>query len=138
MSVRRLAGVIAGAFLAVALVVPIANAGEGDDATTVTFQQPVRIPGHVLAPGTYYFTCIDDGQDADTNLILVYNGDRTRFIGIVETLPVERQYASDRTVLTLAEGTKGHPPALVDWFYPGSLEGRQFLYSPRRESRIEQ
>lgn len=28
-----------------------------------------------------------------------------------------------------------HP--LVSWFYPGSLEGHEFLYSPRREQQIE-
>lgn len=138
MSMQRLAGVIAGVLLALGLLATSANAGQGNQATVLTIQQPMRIPGHVLQPGTYFFTRVDDGQNSDTNLILVYNQDRTHLIAMVMTQPVERLYVSGKTVLTFAEGPAAQPVALVDWFYPGSLEGHQFLYSPNREHQIEQ
>jgi hypothetical protein len=32
-----------------------AHASEWDEATKITFNQPVQVPGHTLAPGTYLF-----------------------------------------------------------------------------------
>jgi hypothetical protein len=137
MSIRRFITITAGGLLAAALFVPVAHAGVGDQAIFVTFQQPVRIPGHTLAPGTYYFARIDGGSSADASTFVVYKGDRSHPVAVIETQPVDRQDVTNRIILTFSEGAKGRPPALVEWFYPGELEGHQFAYSAKRERRIE-
>jgi hypothetical protein len=138
MSARIFAGVIAGMLFAVGGAVSQAHASEMDEGTTITFAQPVEIPGHVLEPGSYYFVRIDHGNSPDVNLIQVFKSDQTKVIATIQTATAERQRASGKTVLTFAEGANDGPPALVDWFYPGSLEGHQFLYPKREEQHIEE
>lgn len=137
MSMRRFAIIAGGAVLAAALFVPLAHAGTMNQSMFITVQQTVRIPGTILTPGTYYITRIDSGVSADMNTFVVYNQARNFPITIVQTLPVERRDATNRIILTFSESSKGHPPALVEWFYPGELEGHQLVYSSAREKRIE-
>jgi len=43
---------ILGLLLAFAIILPAARADEYDQASQLTFSQPVQIPGHVLPAGT--------------------------------------------------------------------------------------
>jgi hypothetical protein len=137
MSTRRFAGTVFGALLTMAGMSPLARTDEMSELTKVTFRQPVRIPGQVLPAGSYYFTRVDDGNDPDVNLIRIVNSGKKSLDVSLQTITVERERPRGRTVLTFAEDPEGRPPALVDWFYPGSLEGHEFLYAPRRERQIE-
>jgi hypothetical protein len=116
---------------------PFARTDEMSELTKMTLQHRVQVPGLVLPPGSYYFTRIGDGNDSDVNLIRVFSSDKKQLDIILQTVSVERKHPHGRTVLTLAERPDGRPPVLIDWFYPGSLEGRQFLCSARREGQIE-
>ncbi len=43
------------------LLVPVARADEWDQATRLTFNQPMEIPGHkILAAGSYWFVTMAD------------------------------------------------------------------------------
>ena len=58
-----------GAFL---LSTPLAaKADEWNKKTTITFNQPVEIPGMVLAPGTYVFELMDSPSDRD--VVQIFN-----------------------------------------------------------------
>ena len=46
---------ISGLALASLLMLPVARGTEENQATKLTFNQPVEIPGHVLPAGTYWF-----------------------------------------------------------------------------------
>jgi len=138
MSTRTFAGVIAGLLFAVGGAVSQAHGSEMDEGTTITFAQPVEIPGQVLGPGSYYFVRVDNGNSPDVNLIQIFNSEHTKVIATIQTATTERLDASGKTVLTFAEGAKDGPPALRDWFYPGSLEGHEFLYPKREEKHIEE
>jgi hypothetical protein len=107
-----------------------------DESTTITFNKPVQIPGHLLKAGSYLFVRFDDGNGPNVNLIQVFNGDRSQLIATIQTVSVERQNVSGDTVLTLADESNGQTPVLVDWFYPGSLEGHEFVYSGRQEREV--
>lgn len=136
MTLRRFAGLMAGAVFAIAGIVPLAHASEMDESTTITFNKPVQIPGHLLKAGSYLFVRFDDGNGPNVNLIQVFNGDRSQLIATIQTVSVERQNVSGDTVLTLADESNGQTPVLVDWFYPGSLEGHEFVYSGRQEREV--
>jgi hypothetical protein len=138
MIVRTFAGLIAGALLAIAGIVPLAHAGEMDEETTITFNKPVQIPGHLLHTGSYVFVRFDNGNGPNVNLIRIFNSDRSQLIATIQTVTTERQNVSGDTVLTFAEESQnGQAPVLVDWFYPGSLEGHEFVYSGSQEQEVQ-
>jgi hypothetical protein len=118
------------------------RADADDQATLLSFSQPIRVPGAVLTPGSYWFVLWTSRTLTTNNLVEIFNADRTRLITTVQTIPAERTEAQETadTLLTFAEpraeGSQ-NPNALVEWFYPGDLEGQQFIYSPKRESQID-
>ena len=137
MKIRQLAGTIIGALLATLAVAPLSRAQEMNEGTKVTFQEAVRIPGHVLQPGTYFFERAHGGNGPNLNLIQIYNDDHSRLIATIETVTAQRQFATGGTVMAFAKRSNGRPPALLEWFYPGMRDGHEFVYRPDREQELE-
>jgi hypothetical protein len=113
-----------------------AHADELDQTTILTFSQPIQIPGRVLPAGTYVFKLAS--SDSDRNLVEIFNSDQTHLYGMFQTTPTERREPKGDTVITFAEGSGRSPEALLKWFYPGSLTGHEFEYSPRQEKELAQ
>jgi Protein of unknown function (DUF2911) len=113
--------------LAFSMVLPAARADEANQATRVTFNQPVQIPGRVLAAGTYWFVLPDNATD--NYQVRIYNADRTVFYGTILTINAQRQQVTDKSAFTFATHDSSQPKALVTWFYPGEAIGHEFLYS---------
>jgi hypothetical protein len=129
------------AYIAVGLIIAFtlffeiaAHADEVDQATTITFSQPIRIPGRVLAAGTYLFKTVD--ADSGEHVVQIFSSDRSVLYGTFLTVSVERQEPADHTVITVAEPETGEMPVLVDWFYPGRDIGNQFVYSKQTEKEL--
>jgi Protein of unknown function (DUF2911) len=116
--------------LAFASLVPIAHADESDQATELTFSQSVDIPGRVLPAGTYWFALIDHGSHL--NVVRIFNSDRSKLVATLLTNASERSTPTAKTVITLAKRGSTQPEAIVDWFYPGSIYGHEFIYPTRR------
>ena len=130
-------------YIAVGLVIAFtlffelaAHADEYDEATTMTFSQPVQIPGQVLPAGTYFLELID--SSSDRNLVQIFNADRTVLYATLQTIPTERQEPTGNTVVTLAEQGTEKPEALLKWFYPGRETGNEFVYSKQTEKELAQ
>jgi hypothetical protein len=150
MSVQRLLSVFAGLALALAFSVPAANAQVSNQATEMTFQQPVRVPGRVLSPGTYWFLVEDSGPNGGMNRVQIKNANGTKVIDQILTENVDPAqegqevrangvvWPNGRVVLTLAEGTKGQPITLLDWYYPGMSDGHRFVYSSQRTKQLSE
>lgn len=135
---RKALGTIIGCVLALALVafVPHARADERDEASQLTFNQPVELPGnHVLQAGTYWFVAPDSVTDGQT--VQVFNGDRTELLATMETTSTERPDITTGTQLTFGR-VSNRPLMLVSWFYPGEKIGHQFVYSAQLESRLSE
>jgi hypothetical protein len=131
------------AYIAVGLIIAFtlifelaAHADEFDQATTMTFNQPVQIPGRMLPAGTYLFKLAN--RNSDLNTIQVFNADRTVLYATVQTIGTERQQVTGDTEITLAEQGSEQPDALVKWFYPGRETGHEFLYSREKEKELAQ
>jgi hypothetical protein len=138
MNVRKSLGLSFVLFCSFAFILPAARADEADQATFLTFSRPVRIPGTVLSPGSYWFV-LWGGRNI-SQVVEIFNADRTKVIQMLLAVPSERTKPTGNTVLTFAEPrgeNSKRPDALVTWFYPGDLEGHQFIYSPRREKRVD-
>ena len=114
------------------MVLPAARASEANQATQVTFSQPIQIPGRVLPAGTYWFILPDN--ITDHNQVRIYNADRTVFYGTILTISAERSRATDNSAFTFTAYGSTEPQALITWFYPGETTGHEFLY-PKQVSK---
>lgn len=138
--------------LGAAMVIPNVRAGEEDQMTKFqfTFSKPIQIPGQVLQPGSYWFM-IKDAQnaqnDAEKNVIAVYNADRSKLIGNIPARPAQRKdvgYSGhatpnmDGVELQIAPGSPNRPATLLKWFYPGTITGHQFVYTEREQKAIDE
>jgi hypothetical protein len=121
-SIRLLAAVLAGLFFTA--FVPNARAGMLDKRTTVTFSQPVEIPGLVLPAGTYVFERADTSQ----HVVRIFNANETHVFATLLTVPEYLLDPVDKTIITLEERATGAPEAVQAWFYPGDTSGEEFLY----------
>jgi len=124
-----------GLLLAFAIILPAARADEYDQASQLTFSQPVQIPGRVLPAGTYWFV-LADTSIANRNIIHIFNSDRSTLYATVSTITAERAQSSDHTALTFAERDSTQPSAILDWFYPGRKTGHEFLYAAQNEKEL--
>jgi hypothetical protein len=120
--------------LAGLIVAPAAHADQSNQATKVTFSQPVQIPGRVLPAGTYWFELPED--ISQHYLVRIYSADRTVLYATLFAASSERATATDRTVFGLAERGSAQPQAIVTWFYPGETTGHQFLYPKQMEKEL--
>jgi hypothetical protein len=120
--------------LAFVSLVPLARADEWDQATKLTFSQPVQFPGRVLPAGSYWFVLNDHG--VDPNIVQIFNSDRSKLVAILLTNASERSKPTDHTAVTLAERGARQPEAIVDWFYPGRTSGHEFVYPTRHEEEL--
>jgi hypothetical protein len=111
------------AFLA---VLPAAHADQTNQETTVTFSQPVQIPGRVLPAGTYVFVLPDEATDHFQ--VRIFDADRSMLIATLLTISAERSQPTDSTVFGFAERGSTQPEAIVTWFYPGETTGHEFVY----------
>jgi len=107
-------------------LVPAAKADEWDKRTTVTFNEPVEIPGRVLPAGTYTMRLLDNSAERD--IVQFFNQDETRLVDTVMAIPDYRLEPTGKTVITFEERAGNSPEAIKDWFYPGDEYGVEFVY----------
>ena len=111
-----------------------AHADESNQATTITFSQPIQIPGQILPAGTYSFKLLD--SNSDPNVVQIFNSDQTHLYATLQTVATERQDPTGDTAITLAEQSAGKPDVLLKWFYPGRETGHEFAYSEQQEKQL--
>lgn len=109
-----------------------AHADDTSQKMTIRFSAPVQIPGQVLPAGTYRF----EPTESDERLVRIFNADGTRLYATLQTISVQRSITDEDLVITVAAPESGNPNFLVDWFYPGSLVGRELVYSTEQEKHI--
>jgi len=127
---------ILGLLLALAIILPTtARADEYDQASQLTFSQPVQIPGRVLPAGTYWFV-LADVSIGNRNIIQIFNSDRSTLYATISTVAAERAQPSNHTAFTFAERESMQPTAIVTWFYPGRKTGHEFIYPPQDEREL--
>jgi hypothetical protein len=105
---------------------PTAKADEWNKQTTMTFTNPVEVPGRVLLPGSYTFKLAD--SEANRQLVEIYNNSNDHLVTTVMAAPDYRLDTPSKTVLTFSEGKKDSPEAIHEWFYPGDNAGLEFIY----------
>jgi hypothetical protein len=123
-----------GLLLAFGVTVPSVRADENDQATKLTFNQPVQIPGHVLPAGTYWFMLTN--TQFSRNVVEICNSKRSTVIATVLTVDTQSATIPDQTAFTFAAREPMQPQTIVSWFYPGEPTGHQFIYSTKEEPEL--
>ena len=126
--------IVVGMIIAIALFLEIAaHADDVLQATEISFNQPVQIPGQILPAGTYLFKQAN-GDNLD--VVQILSSDRAHLYATLETIPTESREVPDNTTVALAEQGTGNPDVLLKWFYPGEETGHEFAYSKQLEKEI--
>lgn len=97
--------------------VPVAHAGEADQATLFRFSGPVRIPGQVLPAGSYWFVLMDRG--ANPEAVQIFEADHMTLLETICTADAWRMKVTGDTELTLTEpggDSNSGVPAIKKWF----------------------
>lgn len=102
--------------------------------TTVTFNQPVEVPGRVLQAGTYTFTVLE--SMTARNILQIWNADKTNLITTILAIPDYRLEPTGETVIQFRETRANAPRALRAWFYPGDNYGMEFVYPKVRATEL--
>jgi len=117
-----------GASLLAASAVPQLRAGdEFENKTTITFNAPVEISGRALPAGTYVFETLQD----DSRIVAVMNGDQSRLVMLLNTIPIETPVIPDRPRVEFSQGAVNGPEILRAWFNPGESVGWEFPQAKR-------
>src|SRR5215470_19789608 len=91
MVMRKALGVFSILLLGAAMTAPAAKAGESDQLTKMTFDQPMEVPGHVLPAGTYWFKVMGNQNDLQKKIIKIYRSDRSHLVATVPSVPAQRK-----------------------------------------------
>src|SRR5258708_29788519 len=90
-----------------------AHADESDQSTTITFSEPIQVPGQVLPAGTYLFKLVN--ADSDLNTVQIFNSDRTVLYATFETVPTDRREPTRGTMIYPAKHGGGQPHGPPDF-----------------------
>jgi LPXTG-motif cell wall-anchored protein len=123
--------------VACAFLLPTAVADEWNKRTTVTFSEPVEVPGsgaQVLPAGTYIFKLMD--STSNRNIVQIFSADGLHVFTTILAIPNYRLKVTGKTVMTFRERAEGQPEAIRAWFYPGANWGQEFVYPKFRAIQL--
>jgi LPXTG-motif cell wall-anchored protein len=112
------------------------RADQWNKQSTITFNQPVEIPGKVLPAGTYIFQLVE--SSSIRNIVRIWNADKTEVLATILAIPNYQLTPKGDTVMNFYERPGDSPVALRAWFYPGDLFGQEFAYPKERAIQLAQ
>jgi|KBSMisStaDraftv2_1062788.scaffolds.fasta_scaffold464178_2 hypothetical protein len=122
---------------ALAVLVSASYAGAQTNAnnrTTLTFSEPVEVPGMILPAGTYVFELHD--SQMNRHVVMIYDKTGKDLLTSVLAVPDYRLKATSKTVIKFNEVKAGQPQAIRAWFYPGHTVGDELVYSKSRAHEL--
>jgi hypothetical protein len=130
MRIGRSVVAIVTVFLAGVVLPKSAAADELNKRTLVTFSQDVEVSGTVLPAGTYVFQL---ANSQDRHIVQVFD-QRGVILATILTIPAARPRPTNDTKIAFDENVAGSPHPIKAWFYPGCLDGEEFLRPNRSKS----
>ena len=134
MHIQKSLAIIFCCVLAGVVCLPAAKADTWDQMTEIKFNEPVEIPGYVLPAGSYWFVL--ENSDSNRDIVQIFSADWSHLYATLQTNPTERQQATDRTEIELAERPCSNPEAILKWYYPGLVTGQEFLYPGKQRKEL--
>ena len=109
-------------------------ADDYDKKTIITISEPLEVPGIVLQPGKYVFKLLN--SSSNRHIVEVMNERMDHLYALTFTAAARKVQPKGRTVLTFYEGKGDQPHAIRQWYWPGELDGQEFLYPRKQAARI--
>jgi hypothetical protein len=132
---KRLSLVAAVLIVAAVAIPAMLQADEWNLKTYISVSQPFQVPGAVLQPNTkYVFRRLDASMNP--HVVRILNEDESEVITTFHAVSDYRLEPADDTVLTFHEVAAGYPKPVRTWFYPGRLNGLEFIYSKAERAEI--
>src|SRR5262252_8106234 len=123
---------------ALALVLLAPSLTHGDEwnlATRFTVNHESEVPGMVLQANTPYVIRLLDSP-SNRNVVQIYDKDQKHMLTMFMAISAERPEPADKTVFKFIEATPGYPLPIKEWFYPGRLNGLEFVYPKDQAATI--
>jgi hypothetical protein len=117
------------------LAPPATHGDEWNLMTKFTVNHPFEVPGMTLQPNTHYTIRLHDSP-SNRNVVQVLNADETKMLTEFLAIADERSEPSGKTVFTFIETEPGYPLPMKEWFYPGRLNGLEFVYPKNQALEI--
>jgi LPXTG-motif cell wall-anchored protein len=112
-------------------IAPGAHADQMNKKTTITFSEPVQVPGMTLPAGTYVFQVMNSAMSK--HVVQIWSADGQKLITTCLAINDSKTQPVGKTVITYDERPDGQPMAIKEWFYPGDNGGQEFVY-PKTEA----
>jgi hypothetical protein len=119
--------------MAAGTVLQTEYSGEWNKKSTLQAGQPVEIPGMVLKPGTYTIKLHESSNRR--SIVQIWNQDESLLLATVLTVPDHRMRETD-AVFTYHAARGDARRLLRSWYYPGDLNGLEFVYPKKRAKEI--
>ena len=138
-SFNKGAAVAIGCFaLALVLITPsLIHGDEWNLTTRFTVNQQSELPGMVLQANTPYVIRLLDSP-SNRNVVQIYDKDQMHMLTMFMAVSAERPEPADKTVFKFIETAPGYPLPIKEWFYPGRLNGLEFVYPKDQALSISQ
>src|SRR5438270_13669301 len=91
----------------------------------------------VLEPGTYVLKAEETYSSPRTSVQLL-NRDESQLLTTFIAVPDNRQRPDSDAVITFFDGITEGPKPIQTWFYPGEMNGYEFVYPISRAKEIAQ
>jgi hypothetical protein len=102
-----------GIGLALGFFASPARADMWNKMTILTTNEPLQISNKLLQPGKYTLKLMD--SDSNRNVVAIYNGDQTKYVGTVLAIPAWRLEVTGDTQFIYWETPAGAVKALRRW-----------------------
>ena len=103
--------------------------------SVVTLNDLTEVPGMVLEPGTYVIKT-DDNVNNSRAVIQLLNQDESQVLTSFIAVSDHRMRPDTDVVLTFFDKVTSGPKPIQTWFYPGEMNGYEFVYPKPRAKEI--
>ncbi len=117
------------------LLFALPSFAQQEDLFHLRTNEPLAIPGHVLAPGDYTIRKVD--SSTYPGVVEVMKADGSKNYGFFQIMPARRDEVADSQVVLNNPDGAGLV-SVKQWFFPGDHTGYQFVYSRRDIRRQDQ
>src|SRR5215467_3573567 len=103
--------------------------------SVITLNDMSEVPGMVLEPGTYVLKA-DDSLNSPRTVVQLLNKDESQILTTFLAVPDNRLRPESDVVVTFFDGVTSGPKPIQTWFYPGEMNGYEFVYPRPRAKEI--
>jgi hypothetical protein len=133
---RNIAVAIGGLVLALVFLAPPSAQGDDWDLKTIfSVNVPFQVPGHTLEANKKYVLQLLD-LSSNRHVVQIFTENKEDLITTFMAASAQRLEPADDPTFEFIETDPGYPKPVKTYFYPGRLNGLEFIYSKDQAMEI--